>query len=72
MADEEERALPALWAAMDDAALQRTHQELIASLGPDEMARGIGLMLPAMNVSERLAMLARVRATDPRRRSSSS
>jgi hypothetical protein len=65
MADEEERALPALWAAMDDAALQRMHQELIASLPPDAMARDLALMFPAMNASERVAMLTRMRATAP-------
>jgi len=65
MADEEERALPALWAGVDDACLQRTHQELLASLAPDEMARSLGWMLPAMNASERLAMVTRVRGTAP-------
>jgi len=65
MADEEERALPALWAAVDDSVLLRTHQELLASLTPDEMARNLSLMLPAMNASERLEMVARARATAP-------
>jgi hypothetical protein len=65
MADEEERALPALWAAVDDTALQRMHQELLASLSPDEKAANLAWMLPAMNASERLAMLGHVRATAP-------
>jgi len=65
MADEEERALPALWAAVDDSALLRTHQELLASLSPDEMAQSLTLMLPAMNGSERLAMVAQARASAP-------
>jgi hypothetical protein len=65
MADEEERGLPALWAAVDDSVLQRTHQELLASLQPDEMARDLAHMFPAMNASERLAMLVRIRATAP-------
>ena len=65
MADEEERALPALWTALDDSILQRTHQELLAALGPDEMAQNLAWMLPAMNASERLAMVARLRATAP-------
>jgi hypothetical protein len=65
MADEEERALPALWAAVDDAALQRVHQEILASLSPDERTANVAWMLPAMNASERLAMVAHVRATAP-------
>jgi hypothetical protein len=65
MADEEEQALPSLWAVLDDAALQRTHQQLVASLGPDEMARDLAWMLPAMNDAERFGMVARVRATAP-------
>jgi hypothetical protein len=65
MADEEERALPALWAAVDDSILQRTHEELLASLSPAEMARSLTWMLPAMNASERLEMVARARASAP-------
>jgi hypothetical protein len=65
MADEEERALPALWSAVDDSVLLRTHQELLASLPPDEMARSLTWMLPAMNASERVEMVARARATAP-------
>jgi hypothetical protein len=65
MADEEERGLPGLWAAMDDASLQRMHQELLASLPPEKMARYLTWMLPAMSATERLEMVTRARATAP-------
>jgi hypothetical protein len=65
MADEEERALPGLWTGLDDASLQRMHQELLASLPPDEMTRNLTWMLPAMNATERLDMVTRARATAP-------
>ena len=43
MADEEERLMPALWAAFDDEALVRIHQALLASIAPAEKAQVVGL-----------------------------
>jgi len=65
MADEEERLMPALQAALDDAALLGIHQALLASLPPEEKAQSVALMLPALNAPERTEMLAGIRAVAP-------
>lgn len=65
MADEEERAMPALQAALSDAQLMEVHQALVGSIPPPEMARWAALMLPAASAPERLALLSGVRATAP-------
>jgi hypothetical protein len=65
MADEEERLMPALWAVFDDAALQRVHEALLASLSPAEKTEVLGWMLPALSAPERTELLTGVRKTAP-------
>ena len=65
MADEEERLMPALWARLEDDALRRIHEALLASLPPEEKARAFGWMLPALSAPERAELLAGVRAVAP-------
>jgi hypothetical protein len=65
MAEEEERLMPALQAAYDDAALLGIHQAILASLPPQEKAEAVALMLPALNAPERAELLAGIRASAP-------
>ena len=65
MADEEERLMPALQAAFDDAALFKIHGAIMASLSPEEKAQSVAWMLPALNGPERTEMLAGIRAAAP-------
>jgi hypothetical protein len=65
MADEEELAMPALWAALDDRLLGEVHAALLASIPPDVMSQALSWMLPAMNAHERFELLAGIRASAP-------
>jgi hypothetical protein len=65
MADEEERLMPTLQAAFDDAALQRIQQAIMASLPPEEKARALAWMLPALSAPEQADLLAGIRAAAP-------
>jgi hypothetical protein len=65
MADEEERLMPALWSAFDDAALERIHQALLASIPPADKARVVGWLLPALSAPERTELLGSLRASVP-------
>jgi hypothetical protein len=65
MADEEERLMPALWAAFDDAALVRVHRAIVESVPPAEKLTSVRWMLPALSTSERAAFLTGVRGSAP-------
>lgn len=65
MADEEERVMPALWAAFDDGALRRVHQALLASIPPGDMVQTMAWMLPALSQPERAELLVGARAGAP-------
>lgn len=65
MADEEQKAMPALWAKFDDAYLIDLHGRLVGSIAPEEMAAVMRMMLPAMNTPERVETLAGIRAHAP-------
>jgi hypothetical protein len=65
MADEEEIAMPAMWARLDDAAILDVHQRLVGSIPPEKMERNLRLMLPAMNTTERVEMLSGIRHSAP-------
>jgi hypothetical protein len=65
MAEEEERLMPALWAMLDDADLRKIHAELLAGLRPEEKARTLAWMLPALSAPERAELLAGARASAP-------
>jgi hypothetical protein len=54
---EETRHNAALWAAYNDFELLAIHDELVASIPPQEMMQIAGWMLPAMNAIERTLML---------------
>jgi hypothetical protein len=64
--DFEERVVqPALVAAIGTAAAEDLHAALVATIPPAEMGAGLGLMLPAMNVEERVELLRGVQAHAP-------
>jgi hypothetical protein len=65
MADEEEKAMTALQAALDDAALLQVHDAIVSSLGPEEKGLALRAMLPAINRAERVAMLDGMRRQVP-------
>jgi len=65
MADEEERLMPALWAAFDDEALQRVHRALLDGVPPAEKLAVMRFMLPALSAGERAEVLAAARAGAP-------
>ena len=54
-----------LWACYTDAQLMQTHDALVQSIGPHEMAETLRHMLPALSPSERLGMLSDMRAKMP-------
>jgi hypothetical protein len=65
MADEEDIAMPALWSALDDAAILAIEQRLVGSIPPEKMAKYLAWMLPAMNNPERIGMLAGMKEGAP-------
>jgi hypothetical protein len=54
-----------LWARYTDAELLQIHNELLASIPPEEMMFTIRWLVPFMNPAERAAMLADIRAKAP-------
>lgn len=65
MADEEERAMPALQQALSEDQLREVHKTLQAAVPPAQMAAWAALLLPAASAPERFALLSGVRATAP-------
>lgn len=65
MSEEEQLAMPALWENLNDQALQGVSGRLVASLSPSERPLWLKWMLPALNRSERMLLLARMRAGMP-------
>jgi hypothetical protein len=64
--DVEERVImPALEEAVGLEAVVEIHQAILAAIPPDEMAKSLALMLPAMNVEGRTELLAGMRAGAP-------
>jgi hypothetical protein len=64
--DVEERVvMPALEAAVGFEAVVGIHGAILAHIPPDEMGRGLAVMIPAMNVDDRTAMLGGMRASAP-------
>ena len=57
--------MPALSDALEMPGLLAMHNAIISSIPPDEMARSLALMLPAMNLEDRVEMLAGMRAGAP-------
>lgn len=54
--------LPQLMSVEEIAAI---HEAIISSIPPDEMARSLSFMLPAMNIDDRAELLGGVRAAAP-------
>lgn len=65
MADEEEKVMPAIWSVMTEAAVEKLHHDLVASVPPDEMAQWAVYMIPAANTPERVAMLGGMKMSAP-------
>jgi hypothetical protein len=64
--DVEERVImPALEQAVGVEAVVGIHQAILAAIPPDEMAATLALMLPAMNLDNRVDLLAGMRAGAP-------
>ena len=64
--DFEERVImPALEAAVGVEEVVGMHQAILASIPPDEMARSLAIMIPAMNVDDRTTLLGGMRAGAP-------
>jgi hypothetical protein len=64
--DVEERVvMPALEATVGPERGMEIHQQILASIPPQEMAKSVALMLPAMNVDGRTEMLGGMQATAP-------
>jgi hypothetical protein len=62
---EERIVMPALDGAVGFEACLAMHQAIIASIPPDELARSLALMLPAMNLDDRSELLGGMRAGAP-------
>ena len=62
---EERVVMPALWNAFGFEPLVAIHQAILQSIAPDDMAKSLSKMLPAMNIDGRAEMLGGIRATAP-------
>ena len=64
--DVEERVImPALERAVGIEAVVGIHQAILGAIPPEEMARSLALMFPAMNIEDRVELLSGMRATAP-------
>ena len=64
--DVEERVvMPALEAAVGVPAVVEIHGRIVGGMPPEELARGLAVMLPAMNVDDRVEMLGGIRQSAP-------
>ena len=62
---EERVVMPALEKAIGVDAVLGLHMAIVSSIPPDEMARSLSFMLPAMNVDDRVEMLTGMRMSAP-------
>jgi hypothetical protein len=65
MQREEQEAMRMLWAHRSDAELQALHGRVLARIAPPRTAEWLALMLPAMSVPERAALIGELRAKVP-------
>jgi Hemerythrin HHE cation binding domain len=64
--DVEERVvMPALEAAVGFPEVLTIHQAILGNMPPEEMAKGLAVMMPAMNIDDRAALLGGMRAGAP-------
>ena len=64
---EERHVLPALESAIGPEAVEDIHRAIVSSIPPDEMAKALAVMLPAMNIDNRVDMLGGMKAGAPPR-----
>jgi hypothetical protein len=57
--------MPALESAIGVEGVLGLHQAIIASIPPEEMARSLAIMFPAMNVDDRCELLGGMQAGAP-------
>jgi hypothetical protein len=62
---EERVVMPALEDALGVDAVVAMHQAIVGSIPPEEMARSLAFMLPAMNLDDRCELLGGMRAAAP-------
>ncbi len=62
---EETTVLPALAAAVGPEAMREIHASILAALPPEEKARSLAFMLPAMNIDNREELLSEIRSSAP-------
>src|SRR4051812_708352 len=62
---EERQVMPALAAVMPVEDVIAVDQAIVASIPPDQMAVGLGFMLPAMNLEDRVELLGGMQAGAP-------
>jgi hypothetical protein len=62
---EERLVMPALESAVGVEGAFALHEKILGSIPPAEMAEGLGLMLPVMNVEERVEMLGGMQENAP-------
>jgi hypothetical protein len=62
---EERVVMPALERAIGPAGCGALHGAIVGSIPPDELARSLAFMLPAMNVDDRVEMLSGIRLAAP-------
>jgi hypothetical protein len=55
----------ALWASYTDAQIEELHDELVASIEPEQALFAMRWMLPAMNPAERASLVHKLRVTAP-------
>jgi hypothetical protein len=65
MQREEQEANRALWAHLDDAALEALHGRIVGAIPPPRLAEWLALMLPALSLPERAALLGGLREKVP-------
>ena len=62
---EEREIMPVLERRLGVDAMIAMHGAIVGSIPPDELARSLAFMLPAMNVLDRVEMLGGIRAAAP-------
>ncbi len=62
---EERVVMPAIERSIGPAAVVELHEAIVSSIPPEEMARSLAFMLPAMNVDDRVEMLLGIQASAP-------
>jgi hypothetical protein len=62
---EEREVMPALEATIGIEATAEIHRRIVGSIPPDEMARSLAVMLPAMQIDDRAELLGGMQAGAP-------